>query len=255
MIGKLDTKRLATFSPLNGLKRDSLQKLLKKVTLRTAKRGQILFEEGKKEKLTFYVLSGTVNLTKGGEVVETISGGSESARHPISPHLPRQHTAVAADVVELFTIDSELLDVMLTWGQTGSYEVSELRSEAENCSDDWMTRLLQTEAFQEIPPANIHEIFMRLQQVNYKAGDTVIEQGDDGDYFYVVTRGRCAVTRKKGRKKKGETLAELAVGDTFGEEALKSGNKRNATVAMTTDGSLMRLGSDDFQALLNEPMS
>ena len=142
---------------------------------------------------------------------------------------------------------------MLTWDQTGSYEVSELRGESGS-SDDWMTTLLQTKAFHKIPPANIQAIFMRLQQVNYKAGDVVIKQGDEGDYFYVITRGKCVVTRETPLNKEGIRLAELQVGDTFGEEALISEAKRNATVAMETDGSLMRLGKDDFRKLLNEPM-
>jgi rhodanese-related sulfurtransferase len=54
--------------------------------------------------------------------------------------------------------------------------------------------------------------------------------------------------------KEGIKLAELVVGDTFGEEALISDAKRNATVTMTADGSVMRLGKDDFKRLLNEPM-
>jgi rhodanese-related sulfurtransferase len=142
---------------------------------------------------------------------------------------------------------------MLTWDQTGSYEVSELRGESGS-NDDWMTTLLQTKAFHKIPPANIQAIFMRLQQVNYKAGDVVIKQGEEGDFFYVITRGRCIVTRETPLNKEGIRLAELQVGDTFGEEALISEAKRNATVTLETDGSLMRLGKEDFKTLLNEPM-
>ena len=137
--------------------------------------------------------------------------------------------AVAISAVEYITIDSDLLDVMLTWDQTGSYEVSELRGETGD-NDDWMTTLLQTKAFHKIPPANIQAIFMRLQQVNYKAGDVVIKQGDEGDYFYVITRGKCVVTRETPLNREGIRLAELQVGDTFGEEALISEAKRNATV-------------------------
>jgi rhodanese-related sulfurtransferase len=54
--------------------------------------------------------------------------------------------------------------------------------------------------------------------------------------------------------KDGIKLAELNVGDTFGEEALISDAKRNATVTMLSDGAVMRLGKDDFKRLLNEPM-
>ena len=117
-----------------------------------------------------------------------------------------------------------------------------------------MTVLLGTKAFHKIPPANIQAIFMRMQQINYKSGDVVLKQGAEGDYFYVLTRGKCLVTRETPLNKDGIKLAELAVGDTFGEEALISDAKRNATVTMTTDGSVMRLGKEDFKKLLNEPM-
>jgi rhodanese-related sulfurtransferase len=95
---------------------------------------------------------------------------------------------------------------------------------------------------------------MRMQQINYKSGDVVLKQGSEGDFFYVLTRGKSLVTRETPLNKDGIKLAELSVGDTFGEEALISDAKRNATVTMLTDGSVMRLGKEDFKRLLNEPM-
>ncbi len=117
-----------------------------------------------------------------------------------------------------------------------------------------MTTLLQTKAFHRIPPANIQAIFMRMQRINYRAGDVVIKQGTEGDYFYVVVSGKCVVTRETPLNKEGIKLAELGSGDSFGEEALIAEAKRNATVTMSTEGTLMRLGKQDFQTLLNEPM-
>ncbi len=238
---------------MSSLKKDNLHALVKKVKVREAQPGEALFHEGDTEKRTVYVLAGAVELREGSKTSARITGGTEDAQNPLSPVLPRHHTAVAVTPCEYIAIDSDLLDVMLTWDQTGTYEVSELRGEAGS-SDDWMTTLLQTKAFHKIPPANIQAIFMRLQQVNCKAGDVVIKQGDEGDYFYVITRGKCIVTRETPLNKEGIRLAELHVGDTFGEEALISEAKRNATVYMETDGSLMRLGKDDFKTLLNEPM-
>ena len=253
MTKQVDSSQLKAFSPIDSLKKDNLAALAKKTKVRDAQAGETLFREADTEKRTFYILSGTVELRAGNQVAGKVAAGTEDARNPLSPKLPRRHTAVAITPVEYITIDSDLLDVMLTWDQTGSYEVAELRGDAGG-SDDWMTTLLQTKAFHKIPPANIQAIFMRLQQVNHKAGDVVIKQGDEGDYFYVVTRGKCVVTRETPLNKEGIRLAELQVGDTFGEEALISEAKRNATVAMETDGSLMRLGKEDFRKLLNEPM-
>jgi len=224
------------------------------VQIRELSPQQFLFKEGDTEKRTVYVVSGTLELLDQGQVVELVEGGSDEARNPVAPTFPRRVSARARNRVQYLSIDSDLLDVMLTWDQTGSYEVSELQNLADSGGDDWMTMLLQAKAFHKIPPANIQAIFMRMQQINYKQGDVVVKQGTEGDYFYVLIRGKCLVTRETPLNKDGIKLAELNVGDTFGEEALISDAKRNATVTMTSDGSVMRLGKDDFKKLLNEPM-
>jgi CRP-like cAMP-binding protein len=251
---QLSTDLLRNYSPLDGLKRENLAALARKVQIRELSPGQVLFKEGDAEKRTVYVVSGLLELLDDGKVDEIIDGSTDAARNPVSPFFPRRVSARARDRVQYISIDSDLLDVMLTWDQTGSYEVSELKGEAGSGGDDWMTMLLQAKAFHKIPPANIQAIFMRMQQINYKSGDVVVKQGSEGDYFYVLTRGSCLVTRETPLNKEGIKLAELAVGDTFGEEALISDAKRNATVTMTSDGSVMRLGKDDFKRLLNEPM-
>ena len=251
---QVDIELLRAFSPLDGLKRDNLAALARKVQVRELSPGQILFKEGDTEKRTIYIVSGTLELFDQANVIGTIEGGSEAARNPVAPVYPRRVSSRARDRVQFLSIDSDLLDVMLTWDQTGTYEVSDLQNEADEGNEDWMTMLLQTKAFHKIPPANIQAIFMRMQQINYKSGDVVLKQGAEGDYFYVLIRGSALVTRETPLSKEGIKLAELRVGDTFGEEALISEAKRNATVTMLTDGSVMRLGKDDFKTLLNEPM-
>lgn len=254
----VNLEQLRSFSPLDGLKRENLAALAKKTNLRTLDPSQLLFNAGDSEKRTFYVVSGTIELVEDGNVTDTVDGGSDRARNPLAPILPRRYSARAKDTVKYLAIDSDLLDVMLTWDQTGSYEVGDLRegygAGSSPSADDWMTTLLQSKAFHKIPPANIQAIFMRMQQVNFKAGDQILKQGTDGDFFYVLTRGNALVTRETPLNKEGIRLAELSIGDTFGEEALISEAKRNATVTMTSDGAVMRLGKDDFRTLLNEPM-
>ena len=245
---------LRTFSPLDGLKSENLRALARKTSLRELGQGRTLFKEGDTDKRTFYLVSGTVDLLTEGHIVGTVKGRSPDAKHPIAPILPRRCTArVASETIEYIAIDSDLLDVLLTWDQTGTYEVGELQAGGV-AGDDWMTLLLQSRAFHRVPPANLQAVFMRMERVNFSAGDVVIRQGDEGDYFYAIVAGRCLVTRETPLNREGIKLAELGMGDTFGEEALISGARRNATVTMITDGVLMRLGKDDFNNLLNEPM-
>ena len=250
----LDLALLKQFSPLDGLKAENLHALAKKTSLRELAEGKLLFKEGDTDKRTYFLVAGTIEVFDNDGVLSTLRGGTPAARNPITPSLPRRFNARAADPVRYISIDSDLLDVMLTWDQTGSYEVNELDGTPAGSSDDWMTTLLQTKAFHRIPPANIQAIFMRMQRINCRAGDVVIKQGDEGDYFYAIVSGRCTVTRETPLNKEGIKLAELGMGDTFGEEALISEAKRNATVTMLSEGTLMRLGKQDFTTLLNEPM-
>ncbi len=246
---------LRRFTPLDSLKRENIAALAKKIQVRELEPGRTLFREGDAERRTFYLLTGTLQLTNKEGGLKALRGASDEARNPVSPMLPRRWTATASDAVEYISVDTDLLDVMLTWDQTGSYEVSDLNAtQTVTAPDDWMTTLLQTKAFHRVPPANIQAVFMRMQKMQYDAGEVVIKQGDEGDYFYVITHGKCAVTRETPLNKDGIKLAELGIGDTFGEEALISEAKRNATVTMLTDGAVMRLGKEDFRTLLNEPM-
>ncbi|HEY3644638.1 MAG TPA: cyclic nucleotide-binding domain-containing protein, partial [Gammaproteobacteria bacterium] len=199
------------------------------------------------------LVKGELELRSGEKVVRVITGGSEEARHPLAPQIPRHVSARAKTNVEWFAVDSDLLDIMLTWDQTGAFEVGELQAQEESPADDWMTTILQTKAFHRIPPANIQAVLMRMENIARKAGDVIIKQGDEGDFFYIVTSGKCVVTRETPTNKAGIKLAELVTGDGFGEEALISDAKRNATITMLTDGALVRLAKEDFKKLLNEP--
>jgi CRP-like cAMP-binding protein len=250
----VDISILTAFSPLDGLKAENLHALARKTQIRELDSGRTLFKEGDTEKRTFYLVSGSIELRNEDRVMGTIRAGSPEARPPLAPGLPRKFTARALSDVSYIMIDSDLLDVLITWDQTGQYEVAELNGDKAAMTGDWMTALLQTKAFHRIPPANIQAIFMRMQRINYRARDVVIKQGTEGDYFYVVVSGKCVVTRETPLNKEGIKLAELGTGDSFGEEALIAEAKRNATVTMLTDGTLMRLGKQDFQTLLNEPL-
>ncbi len=135
-----------------------------------------------------------------------------------------------------------------------SYEVSDIREDGASSLSGWMTRLLLNKEFQMVPANNLQAIFSKLEAQTFRAGQHVIEQGDEGDYFFVVTAGRCLVTRELPMDRGQVTLAELTVGDTFGEEALITDATRQATVTMATDGAVMRLDKEDFRKLLSEPI-
>lgn len=262
MVAKLSKSQLAQFIPLDALNRENLGEIELKQEVRSIKPGEYLLREGEIIKQHYYLISGDVEILGADKkVIGTIAGGTEKARSSLSFSNPQQMTVRAKTESTVFSINRDLLDIMLTWDQTSSYKVVDLQATAGSGTTDggeetadWMTHILQTKAFHRIPPANIQAMFMRMEAVHYKAGNVVVNQGEKGKYFYIITNGNCDVKRSSGAGSEAVRLAVLGAGDSFGEEALISDSTRNATVSMATNGSMMRLSKSDFISLLNEPL-
>ena len=249
----VDRAILKTLVPANALNVENFQELASKAFVEDVPAGKTLFKAGELDRKAIYLLEGQITLTDAAGRATTVTGGAEGSRHPRPKPQPRPQTAPAATDRPVTPFHSRLLDILLTWDQLSGIEVSEIQVSDGDDEGDWMTRILQSQAFLQIPPANIQAMFMRMQEVPMRAGEEVVKQGDDGDFYYIIKSGRAKVTRasKTGAEL---TLATLKDGDAFGEEALLSEAKRNATVSMESDGVLMRLSKDDFNALLKEPM-
>ena len=259
----IDQNLLKTFVPTNSLNSGYFKELAKKTFLENVTSGATIFKLGGTDKKTIYLIAGKLTITsKEGKSIEVISG-TTLARHPIANFQPRRHTAIAKTDCIITRVDSGILDALMTRDQVleGKPKIAPKNSHApqvtddnnSNDDDDWMTQILQSPVFMRVPPGNIQAMFMRLERITKKANDFVIKQGEEGDYYYIIERGQCKVTRSS-KTSTEITLAKLKKGDSFGEEALISDQKRNANVVMITDGGLLRLSKKDFQELLKSPM-
>jgi putative ABC transport system ATP-binding protein len=91
-----------------------------------------------------------------------------------------------------------------------------------------MRLLRRTAIFGEISEALVSFLLARVHYEAYAPGQTVIRQGDIGDRFYMIKRGRAeAVVEKPGESPR---RFELKAGDYFGEIALLMDIPRTATV-------------------------
>lgn len=258
MTQDVDLSVFRTLVPINGMKPESQKEIFAKVDTVLMDNGATLFKAGDQEPVSYYVVAGKVDLlTPDGEVMRTVKAETKESTYRLGHQFPRTCTARANGEITVVKFPNDLLDVALTWDQTGRFEVGELNdSDDDGSGDDWMTRVLQLPIFQKIPPANLQTLFMRMESVSVKVGEVIVRQGDDGDYFYVINQGRCIVTRESPSHDKPVKLAELGPGSVFGEEALISDDKRNATVTVRDAGTtLTRLAKDDFQSLMKGSLS
>jgi CRP-like cAMP-binding protein/rhodanese-related sulfurtransferase len=257
----VDHTVLQDLVPLNSLTDTRFMEISRGFKVENICAGRFLFGAGECDNRSLYLLDGEVNfIDANGRVTGIVSAGMEPARYPLANQQPRLVSARTATPCVIAWLDSTLLDVMLTLDQSAYRRPADTRVEGgararrAKIEDDWMTRMLHSQAFIKLAPVEIQRLLRTLTSVTVSAGDTVIRQGQEGDYFYIIREGKCSVTRQVSSKGWDVPLAELSAGDCFGEEALVSDARRNATVTMLTDGHLMRLSKKEFLELLKKPL-
>jgi CRP-like cAMP-binding protein len=254
----VDRAVLQDLVPLNSLTDTRFREISGNFKVENIGAGQFLFGAGECDNRSVYLLDGEINfIDANGRVTGIVSAGMEPARYPLANQQPRLVSARTATHCVIAWLDSTLLDVMLTLDQSDYKRPVNTRVEGSarsSMEDDWMTRMLHSQAFIKLAPVEIQRLLRTLTSVTARAGDTIIRQGQEGDYFYIIREGKCSVTREVSSTGWDVPLAELSDGDCFGEEALVSDACRNATVTMLTDGHLMRLSKKEFLELLKKPL-
>jgi CRP-like cAMP-binding protein len=248
----IDIKFLQELVPLNALSPERFRDVSEKIIIEEVMANHYLFRKGDRDNQSIYLLEGKVNLIDGfRKVTNEVEAKTDTSRYAMANQQPRHLSARAVKKCVIARVDSGMLDLFLTWDQSCSAVVVEIGA-VDN--QDWMTRILQTEAFSKIPPVMIQSLLLKMQKYPVEAGEVVIQQGEPGDYFYTIHDGRCIVSRKDSPNAEAQFLAELCSGASFGEDALVSYAKRNATVTMLTNGLLMRLAKEDFTELLKNQL-
>jgi ATP-binding cassette subfamily B protein len=99
--------------------------------------------------------------------------------------------------------------------------------------------------FQDVDPSTLTELATLFAAEQIPEDRDIICEGDPGDRFYIIVRGKVEVLKAKKR------AAILQDGDYFGEIALLSDQPRNATVRSLTPCVCLILQRDHFRAMLD----
>ncbi len=251
-------EQLSALVPLGSLSPARLGELAAVATLEYGARGSDPLAVSSRQGQSVFLLRGELLLAYRGGGTLLLVGGHGEGRYALTRRAtPIQRTRAITDV-ELLVVEDEGLDILMTFDQVAAGGSAEsamgraVRSDARLASGIFSLANLRHGVFAQLPPSRIEELLLRFERSSVRKDELIVREGDEGDYYYVIESGRCRVERTVGGVK--VALAELTSGDAFGEEALASDARRNATVVMASEGELLRLGKRDFDALLREPL-
>ncbi len=251
-IPSADASLIRTFFPLCHLPQKSFKKLCSHLDIKTAQAGEFIFQLGQEQNQLIYLLDGKISLQLKEFELESVQAGTEAARFALAHQIPRKVNACAETALRYICLDAAVLHTLQQ--NTTTEDSSEMIvEEPEENGDDWMTTLLKSPIFRALPPANLQRILINLKSMEFKQGETIIKQGEPGDFYYLIKQGECLLLRQPSPKLKPIKLGELKAQDTFGEDAILSGNPRSVSVIAKTDVSLLRLDKENFIELIKKP--
>lgn len=139
-------------------------------------------------------------------------------------------TVVGAPFVDKrWPADEPLNPIEMLWGESGGYIQRTFRGLDLGTSKD---------------------LASQFQEKKYKAGDTIIEQGDPATHFYVIKDGNVEVSQTidSGAARREDVINQFGPGQSFGETAILRRTARTATVRALTDCTVLELSAEDFVA-------
>lgn len=247
-------QQLSRLIPLNTLKQELLEAVLQEADVETLGKDINIFEQNDVEQINIYLLDGCIGLFQNDRQMDKFETDSAASRFPVAHQLPRKYSAKTLTESTIARIDSRQLSEALAANEDTGYLVENL-NEANADQVDWMEQLLQSRVMQQIPPKNLQSVMMRMQEQQVKAGEVIIKEGEEGNYYYLLHRGSASVFEKDKTSGAQIEVNLLAAGSAFGEEALLTDNPRSSTVQMITDGTLVRLSRNDFNEFIRHPLT
>ncbi len=91
--------------------------------------------------------------------------------------------------------------------------------------------------FDEFDDAEIDEFMVAASMLSFHPGDTIIQEGDIDNAFYIVVVGSVSVS------KGGTTMMSLGKGDVFGEIAFLTATRRTATVSASSEVLVLKINA------------
>jgi signal-transduction protein with cAMP-binding, CBS, and nucleotidyltransferase domain len=104
----------------------------------------------------------------------------------------------------------------------------------------------QVPLFAGLSRRHLRQIAEHADEIGFRKGETIVEEGRPGGSFFVIVEGEVRVTRGS------RTIARMGPGEFFGEISLLDGGPRTATVTAETPVTAVRVFKRSFDKVVTQ---
>lgn len=223
---------------------EALSELAGRVRLRSFSAGQPVVRQGERAQAFYVVRNGVLRVVEEdpatGEELRTLRSlgrGESFGEVGLAEAAPRTATVRAADDVDVFEIDK---------GTFGELLADILQAPRFAPTMQAVADLRKMASFSHLETDELVELVDQGEWINVAPGETVVEEGEEGDAFFAISSGQVEVSQN------GRSIRTMGPGAYFGEIALLLDVPRTATVRAITPVRAFRLGREGFDKLIRD---
>lgn len=220
------------------------QILIDRGTVHSAVIGETLCKQGEKDRRVFIIVMGEVEVSEGSDdnqvVLTHLKRGEVFGEISALFDSPRISNVTVTKPSVILIIPGDVFEKLIT-GRSALYSAI-LERYKDRLSE---TALRSVDLFRHLDKAALRKLINASSIVGIPEGSVIVEEGESGDYFYIIIRGTARVSHSLGGSM--INLALMHSGDYFGEWSILTGGPRAATVSAVNRVDMLRI---DREAIL-----
>jgi len=230
------------YFPFNNLSPERLQEIVNHIRIIELQQDEILQMRGSRSQDYLYLMEGEIDIVCQGNI-RTIFSPEETQRSPVL--LPDENNScsiIAKTNCIISHANRDILDTIIAWDYIGT--------ETPNAVQH-IDIIRNTLVFQRLPIAYIQSAFSRMKPCRFSKGETI--SADKSDAYYLILSGKAEVQKFDNIEQNFKRVAELGIGDIFGDKVQVASKNQDETVTILEDSEILILEKADYDELISRP--
>uniref|UniRef100_A0A8D2P174 cGMP-dependent protein kinase n=1 Tax=Zosterops lateralis melanops TaxID=1220523 RepID=A0A8D2P174_ZOSLA len=184
---------------------------------RTFQQGSYVIRQGEPGNHIFVLKEGSLQVFQQNKLLSSIPVWTAFGELAILYNCTRTASVKAITNVKTWALDREVFQNIM-------------RVTAQTRQEQYRNFLRSVSLLKNLPEDKLTKIMDCLEVEYYDKGDYVIREGEEGNTFFIIAKGKVIVTQSTTDHSQPQVIKNLHKGDYFGEKALISDDVRSANV-------------------------
>ncbi|KAM6261557.1 cGMP-dependent protein kinase 2 [Porphyrio hochstetteri] len=214
---KLITDALNKNQFLKRLEPPQIRDMVECMYERTFQQGSYVIRQGEPGNHIFVLKEGNLEVFQQNKLLSSIPVWTAFGELAILYNCTRTASVKAITDIKTWALDREVFQNIM-------------RVKAQTRQEQYRNFLRSVSLLKNLPEDKLTKIMDCLEVEHYNKGDYVIREGEEGNTFFIIAKGKVMVTQSTADHSQPQLIKNLHKGDYFGEKALISDDVRSANV-------------------------